>query len=107
MLAAIPLETESELSLISARFARSPFFALVSREPFTIDIIENPCADIKTMTGICVAGKLTEKYAVDTFIAFELGWKICQFSQNKDIQLIILDNKNKTLKDLLKYITQK
>ena len=104
MIAAIPIENDSKQSLISKRFGRSEFFAIVYSKAKEVRIIANPCFELKTGTGNCLADHLRQSFGVDTFIAFELGWKIQQLAYKMDIQIIVLDNKNKFLTDILNYM---
>lgn len=104
MIAAIPIETNSRESKISSRFARSPYFAIVYTQAQEIKIIANPCASLESGTGKCLADHFSKEYRIDTYIAFELGWKIQQLAYKLETQLIILDNKNKLLRDVLKYM---
>lgn len=104
MIAAIPIETVSRESKISSRFARSPYFAIVYSQVKELKIITNPCAELESGTGKCLANHLYNEYGIDTYVAFELGWKMQQLAYKSETQLIILDNKNKLLEDVLKYM---
>lgn len=107
MIAAIPLNEAETFSTISSRFTRSNYFAILNSDLRKINIVQNPYSSKNKDAGLISLERLVSKYNVDTLIAFELGIKVQKAANQKKLQLILLDNRNKTLddiKDLLKII---
>lgn len=104
MKAVLPIQTDSVEGLISLKFARSKFFALIDRDKRAYEIIESPFAKDQKNVGKNVFTFLIEEKKVDTFIAFELGLKVQQLTTKKKIQLIILNEKDNTFKNILQYM---
>ena len=101
MIAALPIKENNSDAVISPRYARTPFYVIINTQERSAKIIENPYHDESTGAGKHILSFLTEKYNVDTLIAFELGLHVHQLAMKKQLQLIIIHEKNKTLKDIL------
>ena len=102
MIAAIPIENRTMNSNISTKFARSMFYAIVNTNNNIIEFTKNNFVNEKTGVGKEIIKLLTNKYHVNSLIAFELGLKIQQIACEKKLQLIIVNKKNHTLDQLLK-----
>lgn len=101
---AIPISSDRNKSTVSKKFARSKYFALVDKINRTVDIIENPYTDLKLNVGKKLLNWLRIEHKVDTLLAFELGLKVQQLANDSKIQLIIINEKKQTLKQLLSYL---
>ncbi|MBN2807355.1 MAG: hypothetical protein JXR22_11925 [Prolixibacteraceae bacterium] len=101
---AIPIESESKHSKLSLRFARSPYFALVDRESAQVEIIANPFSEQSFEVGKKLLKWLVEQHQVNTLLAFELGVKVQQKANEAKMQLIIINEKKQSLKQLLLYL---
>ncbi len=104
MIIAIPLIENSTKSKLSEKFARAPYFALVCKEQMTYQIVKNICLETSEKVGKCVTEFLFKKHQVDSIVAFELGVKVQQIAVQKNVQLIILNTKQRTFSDLLKLL---
>lgn len=100
----IPVETEKRNSLLSKKFARSKYFAVVDKELKTIEVIENPYCDVNMGVGKKLLNWLLTEHKVDTLIAFELGLKVQQLANQFQLQLIIINEKKRNLKQLLAFM---
>lgn len=101
---AIPISSESKTSTVSKKFARSKYFALADKINRTVDIIENPYAELKLGVGKKLLNWLIVEHKVDALLAFELGLKVQQLANDSKIQLIIINEKKQTLKQLLSFL---
>lgn len=101
MLAVVPIKENKNDAQISTRFARTPYFAIINTELNWVNILDNPYSKESSSTGKIILEWLTTKHKVDTLIAFELGIKVQQLSKAKKLQLILIDNKNRTLQKIL------
>lgn len=101
---AIPVETKQKSSIVSKKFARSNFFALVDKEQKSFELIENPFAELSMGVGKKLLSLLVEDYKIDSLLAFELGLKVQQMATEANLQLIIISEKRQTLKQLLAYL---
>lgn len=97
---AIPIESDKPDALISTVFARSKWFAIWDSDLKTYEILDNPYHDDKLQVGENVVWLLTKKN-VGQFAAFEIGLKLQNESSIRHIQLILLPQKIKKLKDIL------
>lgn len=107
MILVIPIDSDKEQAIVSKKFARSNYFAIVNRTSSTVEVIENPFADLKLGVGKKLLEFLTVQYKVNTLIAFELGLKVQQMANEANLQLIVLSEKRQTLKQLLTYLNVK
>ena len=101
---AIPIETKQKSSIVSKKFARSHFFALVDKELKSLELIDNPFKDLSMGVGKKLLNFLIESHKVDTLLAFELGLKVQQMATETNLQLIIISEKRQTLKQLLGFL---
>ena len=101
---AIPIETDSIQSKLSLKFARSRYFALVDKENAKFEIVENPFFELNLEVGKKLLKWLIEEHRVDTLLAFELGVKVQQKANETHLQLIIINEKKQTLKQLLQHL---
>lgn len=101
MTAALPLQNEDLNSPISLRFGRSPYFAIINKETGTVEVTANPYYQLSSGAGKHIVEFLTGKYYVDTLIAFELGLNVMQIANQSKLRLIIIHEKNKSLKSIL------
>lgn len=101
---AIPIDSNKKTALISKKFARSDYFAIVNKEQRTYEIIENPYKELKLGVGKKLLKLLAEQHQVSTLVAFELGLKVQQMANESKLQLIVLSEKRQTLKQLLTYL---
>jgi predicted Fe-Mo cluster-binding NifX family protein len=104
MKAAIPVNSDTNEALISVRFARSPYLAVVDTEKSAFEIIENAYNKMHSGAGRSIIEFLVTIKQVNTIIAYELGLNIQQKALQKKIQLIILKEKEISLKQLLKLL---
>ena len=103
----IPLMNGSHRGLIAPRFARAKYFAIVDKEQNLLEVLPNPCLGISTQAGKCTMLYLITRKKVDTIVAYELGLKAQQIAQENNIQLILINEKNKSLDHLLKLMNFK
>jgi len=103
---AVPISKNNNGAEISARFSRSPYFAIIDKELNKTEIIENCYFDQKFGAGKAIVEHLEKKYNVGSFAAFEIGLKVQQIASDKKIQLIILHTQVKTLLQLHTIIKQ-
>lgn len=101
---AIPVETEHQNSKLSLKFARSKYFALVDKENAKMEIVENPFSELTLEVGKKLLKWMIEQHQVDTLLAFELGIKVQQKANEAHLQLIIINEKKQTLKQLLLHL---
>lgn len=101
---AIPIESNLKSSTISKKFARSNYFAIIDKELKSVEIIENPFKELNLGVGKKLLNLLRTKHKVDTLLAFELGLKVQQMANEALLQLIIINEKRQTLKQLLAYL---
>lgn len=104
---AIPVKKNSHKSEISPKFARSPYFALIDSLTGTTEFVANPHLCKQTKTGVHVFELLVENNKADTFLAFELGLRIQQMAVKKNLQLIIINHKNKSLNQITELLNKK
>ena len=107
MRAAIPVKDDYLDTVLSIRFGRSRFFVVADNRTSKLEFVVNPYCELKTGIGKGIKELLIAKYNVDTFIAYELGLKLQQLANDHDIQIILLHEKNKTLKELLSLLKLK
>lgn len=100
----VPIDGPDSKAGISRYFARSTHFAIVDQSKSNYEIIENPFNDFSKGVGVRLFDFLIENYQISKIVAFELGLKVQQLAIEKKLQLIILNGKNKNLKQLLKLI---
>ena len=98
---AIPLNENNKNSVIAIRFARAKYLAIVDKEQNLVDILPNPCQGISTQAGKCIIHYLITRQEIDTIVAYEIGLKVQQIAQKNNIQLILINEKNKSLNQLL------
>jgi predicted Fe-Mo cluster-binding NifX family protein len=103
---AVPVESCSNNSPISPMFARSEYFALIETSDSVIDFITNPYAKDKHRVGQNVVWMLSKKN-VKALLGFEFGLKLQNEVLRTKLQLIIISNKNKSLKDIMHHINSK
>ena len=101
MILAIPLEKDAQNSPIALRFARAKYFAIINKEMKSVEILPNPCLGMKTQAGKSAILYLTTRQEVDTLVAYELGLNVQQVAQKNNIQLILINEKRRDLKQLL------
>lgn len=107
MIAVVPIVANKKDSLISLKFSRSKFFALLYKEEKQFEIIENPFTNDQTQVGKNIFNLLTKEKRASIFIAYELGLKVQQMATNRSIQLVILNKKDNTLQEILNYMNIK
>jgi predicted Fe-Mo cluster-binding NifX family protein len=98
---AIPLKENNQSSALSMTFGRSNYFALVDQKESSVKIVENPFVDENRKVGQRLLEWLTNEYEVNALMALELGLKVQQLASHQQLQLIIISEKNRTLKQLL------
>ena len=98
---AIPVLENTNESKLSEKFARAPYFVLVDKDTKSYEIVENRCLESNEKVGFCVTEFLFKKHNVEAIVAYELGIRVQQIADEKQIQLIIIDNKHRTLNELL------
>ena len=97
----IPIIENSLQSKISLRFARSKYFAIIDKEKSKYKIIANDQLKKEDCIGKDLLDMLCNEHHVNTLFAYELGLNIQQIAAERRIQLLILNEKHKTLKELL------
>jgi hypothetical protein len=97
---AIPIEVDSLDAPISLKFARSRFFAIIEKTNLHFEIIENSYYGQKSGAGKSIFNYLIGEKKVNALIAFELGLIIQQMAYKEKVQLIILSEKNESLKHI-------
>jgi predicted Fe-Mo cluster-binding NifX family protein len=102
MILAIPLENETKNSPIAKQFARARYYAIIDMERSTMEILPNPCLGISIQAGKCTILYLTARKNVDTIVAYELGHNVQQISMKENIQLILINERRKSLDQLCK-----
>ena len=103
---AIPVTNNIENPDLSLRFGRSPFFAIISDNQKQQQIVENPFYDQKKGIANALKQLLIDKYDIGMFIAYELGLKIQEIAGKNNIQLVIINTKNKTLNEIKELLVQ-
>lgn len=102
MKVAIPIEKDSTWSKISQRFARSPFFAIVDTKKQSVEYIRNPYLQDVQGTGIHIAELLFFENKVKAIITYDIGLHIQQITNEKKVQLILIQSRIKKLDRILK-----
>ena len=102
MILAVPIKQNSIEAQIADKFSRCPYFALIDKQKGNLSIINNTFNEQKSGAGPSVAKYLVNTQDVTAFMAFELGLKVQQWTYKNKIQLILIDDKKITLKDILK-----
>lgn len=100
MIAAIPINTNTIKTTLSEKFARGAWFAIINKNENSCSFIENPYWHEKSEVGNHVIEMLTSTHKVDTIIGFELGLKVQELSSKLNLHVIIINEKNSTLKTL-------
>lgn len=100
----IPILSNNKKGQVSPTFARSSYFAIIDQQLDKVEIISNPFLNVKQNLGNKLINWLLNEYNVDTLLAFELGVKVQQIANEHQMQLIIINEKNQTLKQLLEYL---
>lgn len=100
----IPIETEKRNSQLSKKFARSEYFAVIQKEEATIEIVKNPFLELKMGVGQKLITWLKTEHSVDVLVAFELGLKVQQLANIEQLQLIIINEKKQSLKQLMAFM---
>jgi predicted Fe-Mo cluster-binding NifX family protein len=98
---AVPLQESSHDGKIALRFARAQYFALIDKDQHTIEFFQNPCSDMSLKTGKCIMDFLVDNKKIDTLLAFELGLRVQQIAKKNDLQMILINEQKRTLKELL------
>ena len=98
---AVPITQNSADAKIADKFSRCPYFALIDKQKGNLSIINNAFNEQKSGAGPAVAKYLVTSQKVTAFMAFELGLKVQQWTYKNKIQLILIDDKKITLKDIL------
>ena len=101
VIAALPLMEDSVNSGLSPRFARSPYFAIINTLNSKVEFLANTYNGQKLSAGKLVLQHLLKQIKVDTLIALELGLHVHKLAMEENLQLIILQEKHKTLHDIL------
>jgi predicted Fe-Mo cluster-binding NifX family protein len=101
---AIPINDKDIKSNVSDTFARSKFFALVDKENGSLQMVENPFADMTKGVGIKLFDWLVGTQNADALLAFEMGYKVQQMASDANLQIIIVNEQNKTLEELLNFM---
>mgnify|MGYP003563685853 CR=1 FL=1 len=100
MIFAIPIKSKNTNAPISRRFARSPFYAIfysTTKEVFYID--NNYFGDnFSVADNVCW---LLSKHNVDKYVGYEFGLKLQNNANHSKVQLIIINQHIKKLKDLV------
>ena len=100
----IPITTKTSKALVSLRFARSEYFAIVDQQLSNVEYVENPYLTLNRGVGNKLLNWLLSEYRVDAVLAFELGLKVQQIANEHHMQLIIISEKKQSLKQLLGYM---
>jgi predicted Fe-Mo cluster-binding NifX family protein len=107
MIVGIPINSNSRNSEIALRFARAKYFAVIHRENNSLEIIPNPCLGMETQAGKCTLIYLMSRKNIDTIIAYEFGLNAQQIAQENNIQIILIKDNKRKLKDLFKIMNFK
>lgn len=100
---AIPVETDKLNTTLSHRFGRSKYFAIYNPVSKSTVFIENVYAEDK----IRVAENITyllSKTSVNKLVAYEIGLKMQNEASGKEIQILIIPENLKTLKQIIQLI---
>lgn len=100
----IPIDDKSLTSNVSDTFARSNFFALVDKENGDLKMVENPFKDMTKGVGVKLFEWLVDTHKVNALLAFEMGYKVQQMASEANLQIIIVNEQNKTLEELLNFM---
>ncbi|HKK81972.1 MAG TPA: NifB/NifX family molybdenum-iron cluster-binding protein [Prolixibacteraceae bacterium] len=104
---AIPIDDKNIRSKVSETFARSNFFALVDKENRDLKMVENPFKDMTKGVGVKLFGWLVETQKSDALLAFEMGYKVQQMANDASLQIIIVNEQDKTLEELMNFMDVK
>lgn len=102
---AIAIETTSTESRISKKFGISPVYILYDKGSKTLDYLHNPFFE-----GGCNRGKniitLLIEHQVECLVGFEYGSNLQNITNEKGIQLILVNNLIRKAKDIIKLLEQ-
>lgn len=101
---AIPIDNKNIRSTVSDTFARSNFFALVDKENGDLQMVENPFKYMTKGVGVKLFEWLVGTQNADALLAFEMGYKVQQMANDANLQIIIVNEQNKTLEELLNFM---
>ncbi|MDA3816787.1 MAG: hypothetical protein PF486_05375 [Prolixibacteraceae bacterium] len=101
---AIPIDNKNIRSTVSDTFARSNFFALLDKENGDLQMVENPFKDMNKGVGVKLFEWLVVTQNVDALLAFEMGYKVQQMANDANLQIIIVNEQNKTLEELMNFM---
>lgn len=104
MIVAIPVSDKSLKGTISAKFSRSPYFAIVNKEEKKYEFVVNSYIDENEGVGKKLFAWLIKLHGIDTLLAYELGIKVQQLADEQNLQLIIINDESMTLKKILQYL---
>jgi predicted Fe-Mo cluster-binding NifX family protein len=87
-------------SFFDLRFGRSPFLCLVNTESGKTEFIENQYAGLGEGAGIGLAEEII-RMGVTQIISGDFGPKAQKRLQQSDIQLIVLPDKDKSIREII------
>lgn len=86
-----------------SHFARSPYFAIFDSEKNTTTFIENPFRNITERAGPSVV-QLLSSHDIQAVVSIELGEKIQNHFNSKNIGMVILEDENKNIEEIINII---
>jgi len=102
MIVALPITDGEQNAVVSKRFARSSFFAVIDTEAKSVEYVENPYKTDTKRAGKSVVELLVGKFGVSCLVAFELGLKVQKLANSRDMLQIILHKENQSVTDILR-----
>lgn len=100
MKVAFAAENNTLNSRIDSHFGRCAYFMIYDTNTGEYEFIENPYREIKEQAG-CEAVKLLQEKQVERIISSEIGEKVKILLKKLKIQIIIVVETEKTLKDYI------
>jgi predicted Fe-Mo cluster-binding NifX family protein len=87
-------------------FARSPYFAIFHSDQNKTTFIENPYQNLPEKAGPSVV-KMLSSHNIEAVVSSELGEKIKNHFQSEKIGMVILEEENKSIKEIIDIINNK
>lgn len=104
MKTAITSKDNKTASLFDLRFGRGAWFCVYDSETRTTEFIKNEFADAQSGAGTKAAEKMLE-LGVRKLISGDFGSKAKEILTQFNIQMVILDDEEKTINDIIMLIS--
>ncbi len=91
-------------SVLDSSFARCNFFVVYDSDTKALEFIPNPNKELEEKAGIASV-QLLEQRSVKKIIASEFGMKIKPLLDSLKIQMILLKESRKTIREIIELLT--